>query len=207
MGDQLIDVFFRGDIVPGENIMGVRERLKKLFNADDKQLQQLFSGRPVVIRRNLDGPAAELYKESMLKAGALVELRPAKVAAESADAGAAPDAARAEAQVTQGTASGSNSAPERASERAAANAGGAHPPGQQPPSGSGSASGELSLAPVGADVLNEDERPRVKPVEVDISALAIEPMEGDLLKSDEKRHVEAVEIDVSHLSVEDLPPQ
>lgn len=207
MDDQLIDVFFRGDIVPGENIMGVRERLKKLFNADDQQLQQLFSGRPVVIRRNLDGPAAELYKESMLKAGALVELRPAKVAAESAEA-TAPDATKVATQVTQGPASGGNSAPERTSERVAADlAGGVHPGGQQPPSESGSASGDFSLAPVGADVLNENERPRVMPVEVDISALAIEPMEGDLLKSDEKRHVEAVEIDVSHLSVEDLPPQ
>lgn len=206
MDDQLIDVFFRGDIVPGENVMGVRERLKKLFNADDQQLQQLFSGRPVVIRRNLDGPAAELYKESMLKAGALVELRPAKVAAESAEV-TAPDATKVATQVTQGTASGGNSAPQPTSERAAADlAGGAHPGGQQPPGESGTP-GDFSLAPVGADVLNEDERPRVMPVEVDISALAIEPMEGDLLKNDEKRHVEAVEIDVSHLSVEDLPPQ
>lgn len=204
MNDQLTDVFFRGDIAPGENVMAVRERLKKLFNADDKQLQQLFSGRPVVIRRNLDGPAAALYKESMLKAGALVELRPAKVVAESGGAALAPGVAGVE---TQTKASDGNSAPERTAGHAATDITGGAPPGVQPSASESVPAPGFTLAPIGADVLNEDERPKVVPVKVDIGGLAIEPMEGDLLKNNEKRHVEPVEIDISHLSVEELPPR
>ena len=53
-----IDVFFRGDLVAGEKIVDVRERLKKLFKANDEQLQRMFSGRPIAIRRGIDSATA-----------------------------------------------------------------------------------------------------------------------------------------------------
>ena len=184
-----VDVFFRGDIVPGQNILDVRERLKKLFNADEQQLQKLFSGRPVAIRRNLDREAAEQYREAVFNAGAMVELRPVKTEATSAEVGfsdnKAPIQSKAELQNQSIT----------------------HDHGREAEEAEDEDVPDFSIAPIGADMLREEDRKVIDPVEVVISALAVEDMSGDILQDSEKKHVDPVEVDISHLSVEDLPPQ
>ena len=62
------------------------------------------------------------------------------------------------------------------------------------------------MAPIGADMLREEDRPLVDAVEVDISGLSAEIPTGDLLDEGEKKPVRAVEVDTSHLSIEDLSP-
>lgn len=79
MSDQLFDVFFRGDIVAGQAVVEVKERLANLFKLEVAQVDQLFSGRPAAIRRNLDEASARKYEQALLKIGAVAELRPAKV--------------------------------------------------------------------------------------------------------------------------------
>ena len=79
MSDQLFDVFFRGDIVAGQAVVEVKERLAGLFKLEAAQVEQLFSGRPTAIRRNLDEASARKYEQALLKIGALAELRPARV--------------------------------------------------------------------------------------------------------------------------------
>ena len=160
MAEEKVDVFFRGDIVAGENLPEVRERLQQLFNADDQQLQRLFSGRPVAIRRDLDREEGKRYQIAMYKAGAQVELRPVK----------------AEAQQQGG--------------------GDTHEDDD-----------DISLAPIGADMLNKDERAAQSAVEVDTSALSLASLGGDILKENEKTHIEPVTVDTSHLSIDDVPPQ
>lgn len=183
MSDNIkVDVVFRGDIAPGQNILDVREGVQKLFKADEQQLQRLFSGRPVTIRRGLDRAQADQYRKALLEAGALVELKPAKGDSQASEAGVAELAPR---EVPLATAddsieSGTVTAPE---------------------------GGEFTLAPVGADVLRAEERPVVDAVDVDISTLSAEMPAGDLLDESEKKTVKAVEVDISHLSVEDLAPK
>ena len=171
MGQVKLDVYFRGDTVAGQTVTAVRARLQKLFNADEQQLQRLFSGRPVAVRRDLDTSAAERYRDAMLEAGALVELRPAAAATEtSAEPGVQEDAV---AQVVE--------------------------------PGSDDQAGGISLAPTGADLLNQREVVSVEGVSVDTSALDLLPQTGDLLAKSEQRTVELVEIDVSHLTLTELP--
>ena len=79
MSDQQFDVFFRGDIVAGQAVVEVKERLAGLFKLEAAQVEQLFSGRPTAIRRNLDEASARKYEQALLKIGAVAELRPAKV--------------------------------------------------------------------------------------------------------------------------------
>ena len=43
MSDQQFDVFFRGDIVAGQAVAEVKERLAGLFKLDAAQVEQLFS--------------------------------------------------------------------------------------------------------------------------------------------------------------------
>lgn len=78
MSDQQFDVFFRGDIVAGQAVVEVKERLGGLFKLEAAQVDQLFSGRPTAIRRNLDEASAKQYEQALLKIGAVAELRPAK---------------------------------------------------------------------------------------------------------------------------------
>jgi len=79
VSEQQFDVFFRGDIVAGQAIVEVKERLGGLFKLEAAQVDQLFSGRPTAIRRNLDAASAKKYEQALLKIGAIAELRPAKV--------------------------------------------------------------------------------------------------------------------------------
>ena len=75
MSGSSLEIVFRGDIVPGNTMVEVRDNLRELFKADDAQLAKLFSGRPVVIRRNLDEDAAKRYQQAMERAGAVVQVR------------------------------------------------------------------------------------------------------------------------------------
>ena len=76
MSDRRFEVIFRGDVVPGQSLMDVKRRLAELFGAPAARVEQMFSGRPVVIKRDLDEEAAARYRVALKDAGALVELRP-----------------------------------------------------------------------------------------------------------------------------------
>ena len=78
MSDQQFEVLFRGDIVPGQAVAEVKERLASLFKLEAAQVEQLFSGRPMTIRRNLDEISAKKYQQALLNIGAVAELRQAK---------------------------------------------------------------------------------------------------------------------------------
>ena len=201
-GPAKMDVFFRGDLVAGQKAVDVRERLQKLFKANDEQLQRMFSGRPIAIRRGIDSAAAKQYREALLKAGALVELKPAKAVAESAEGRptmASP--AQTQEQLTPGQVQQSaQPAPQQQAEEKISR-------GEEIGSGGETEAAAFTIAPVGADMLREEDRAVVEAAEVDISALAIEELEGDILQDSEKKHVDPVDIDISHLSVEDLPRQ
>lgn len=75
VSEQRYEVVFRGDVVPGQSIIEVKQRLAELFGADSARIDGMFSGRPVVIKRNLDEDMAKRYQSSMRKAGAVVDIR------------------------------------------------------------------------------------------------------------------------------------
>lgn len=77
MSEISYEVVFRGDVVPGQSIVDVKQRLGELFSADPERIDGMFSGRPVVIKRGLDQSTAERYQASMERAGAVVNIRPA----------------------------------------------------------------------------------------------------------------------------------
>ncbi|MEZ0121859.1 MAG: hypothetical protein AB9Q22_01610 [Candidatus Reddybacter sp.] len=171
MSDQRFDVFFRGDIVAGQAVVEVKERLAGLFKLEAAQVEQLFSGRPTAIRRNLDEASAKKYEQALLKIGAVAELRPAKVE---------------EAPAVQAVAETSDEA---------------SPVEQAPAAEQANTDDGLSLAPAGSDVLRPDERASVEAENVDVSGLSLEPAGGELLHDDEKLSVEATQVDTSHLEV------
>lgn len=75
MPKPLFDVVFRGDLLPGQQLPEVKERLAGLFKTDLARVEPLFSGAVVTLKRNLDAVTAEKYQAVLRAAGAAVELR------------------------------------------------------------------------------------------------------------------------------------
>ena len=59
------EIAFSGELVPGAQLEAVQANLAKLFQADAQRIAQLFSGRRVVIKNNLDEAAAEKYRSTL----------------------------------------------------------------------------------------------------------------------------------------------
>ncbi len=178
--DSLYEVIFRGDVVPGQNIVEVKQRLAKLFNAEPGRIDQLFSGRPVALKKHVDQQTAERYRETLHKAGAIVTLQSSMSKPASADVeNVAPAAAKDTASPSETVV-------------------GNEDPVHQP---AGSES-SLTMAEVGADVLTADERRDFEPREVDTSALSLSQAGADLLADDEKKPVIDNAIDTSHIRLD-----
>lgn len=69
------EIAFAGQLVPGAQLESVKANLAKLFQADAQRIALLFSGRRIVIKNNLDAAGAEKYRSTLLRAGALVDVR------------------------------------------------------------------------------------------------------------------------------------
>jgi hypothetical protein len=74
MSDTEFDIVFRGDIVIGQRLDEVKQRLQQLFKADATKVDALFSGRPTPLKRNLDHATATKYRDVLLKAGVQVDI-------------------------------------------------------------------------------------------------------------------------------------
>ena len=70
MGEARYKLVYAGDIVPGFEREDVWNNLQALLQADHKTLGQLFSGRPVVVRKNLTADQIRPYEQAMVNSGA-----------------------------------------------------------------------------------------------------------------------------------------
>src|SRR5690625_3353623 len=162
------DVVFRGDICAGETLAVVRQRLGELFRLDPARLDQLFSGRPVVLRRGLDSVAAERCRTLLEEAGALVQLRATSDQPTAAAVRPEPSAG-VDADSTSRTASvaGPSVAPVGAELL--------RPEERLPVKAPVLSLDHLSLAEPGSDVLRADERRPFEPRNLDVSHLSLSP--------------------------------
>ena len=172
MSEQQFDVFFRGDIVAGQAIVDVKERLGGLFKLEAAQVDQLFSGRPTAIRRNLDEASAKKYQQALLKIGALAELRPARVdetpvtqAAETSPAAPAAPAAPVAEQASS----------DEALSLAPAGSDVLRPDERSSVEATEVDVSALALEPGGGELLRADEKRSVEAKQVDTSHLEVLP--------------------------------
>jgi hypothetical protein len=96
MSDQLFEVAFSGQVSAGANLDDVKAKLGKMFNADEAKLAQLFSGKRIVIKKNVDQATANKYQTALVRAGAECEIVPIGGAASTESPAAAAAAARLE---------------------------------------------------------------------------------------------------------------
>ena len=96
MPEDRYNIVFAGKLLSGTDPARTREKLGSTFRLDDAQLDNLFSGRPVVVKRDVDLITATRFQQAFLAAGARTEIEtvtaPVKLSA-SADAAQAPSRA------------------------------------------------------------------------------------------------------------------
>jgi hypothetical protein len=190
MSEPLFDIIFRGDIVLGRNIADVKSELGKLFKVDAAKVERLFSGVAKPLKRGLNQAQAEKYKHILMKAGALIEIKPvetAQVAKPEAPAKKIPLAERLAAQ-------------EAAAESADTTPASSHEDLSAPLSGPAQT---LDLAPVGESLLRDSERAEPEALELEIPLVSIRESGEDLLDASERTEFVPLELDLSALLLAD----
>ena len=95
-------VVMTGKIIEGFDLDQVKANVSRLFKLNGEQLEKMFSGKPVTIRRGIDKEQAVRLRSALTKAGALAAVKTVRPAAEKVApasrsniaANAAPAAAR-----------------------------------------------------------------------------------------------------------------
>ena len=179
------EIAFSGHLVAGAPLVTVQANMARLFQADAQRIALLFSGRRMVIKNNLDAAAAEKYRLTLERAGAVVEV--VAMAVEEIELAAPP-------------------APVPAQPVAAPAAAGTHAPGRLqvlPRDEYMAAFAEVEaldfgIAPLGVDL--QDAQPEVAPPVVDFSQFSLAPAGSDM--GQVKAEPAAPAPDTSHLKLQ-----
>lgn len=178
------EIAFSGRTVPGAQLDSVKANLARLFQADAQRIEQLFSGRRMVIKNNLDAAAAEKYRSVIERAGAIVEVVDMDAPIEEIELAPPPVAAPEQPQA------GATAAPGRLQ--------------VAPRDGYMAAFADVEaldfgLAPVGADL--QDDKPDVQAPNVDLSQFSVAPVGSDMGQA--KAAPAGPAPDTSHLKLAD----
>lgn len=174
------EIAFSGQLVPGAQPELVKANLAKLFQADAQRIAQLFSGRRIVIKNNLDAAGAEKYRATLERAGARVEVVDMDVLIEEVELAPAPPAV-----VTAPAA--------RAGRLQVA------PRDEYMAAFSDVDAPDFGIAPVGSDL--QDARPDAAAPAVDLSQFTLAPVGSDMGQA--KSSTPAPAPDTSHLKLLD----
>lgn len=87
MSSQFYRVVFNGEINRGNTLAHVKRDLAALFQADAEIVEQLFTGRPIVLKQGLDAETAIQYVSAMSRAGAVSRMEPMPAGASKSSAG------------------------------------------------------------------------------------------------------------------------
>ena len=183
MADQLFEVAFSGKIIEGANPEEVKLRVGKIFNADAAMIAQLFSGKRVTIKKNIDKATALKYKTALNRAGAQCEVK-LMGGAPAAPAASAPAAQQAGAPAAASAAPAAPAAADSgpvSMEYETEYDGEVAPPPQTDPLGiTGDQIEDLpaSLAPVGSELQDGYDITQVP--QIDVDGLDVAPVGSDL---------------------------
>ena len=202
MSEEQFEIALLGTIREGADAQAVKARIGKMFNADSAKVEQLLSGRRVVIKKNVDQQTAQKYKSALHGAGAECEVR--SLSGASADSAAAPPAGAQPPQTGAAAAALASQAPaSQAPPSAAVESPAAElaPPQTDPLGITADQINDLSatLAPVGSELQSEV---KVVPApQYDLSGLEMAPVGSTL--GDEQKEPHPPIPDTSGLSLAD----
>lgn len=192
MSEEKYDLVFKGQLAKAVELNVAKRNLSALFKIGPEKTEALFSGKPVVLKRNLDADAANKYRVAIKKAGALVDLVLSAPPVKSQ-----PEPERPRGKAVFGARDVDPPGPEEAEPVAdtieyTAPVKPEVPPAPEEPrvpekqaGPANVAASSLSLAPPGADVLSASEKSVVDTPDIDVSGYSLKPEGGTLLNPDE----------------------
>lgn len=151
---QLYQIVFNGKIAAGTPLSEVKIKLGSLFKCGPEQVERLFSGQAIVIKKGLDQATAKKYLAAIKNTGALVGISPplpGTTASRPAVGGGTSGQRQVVPQATRSAASAKTSA---------------------------NLTANFGLAPVGADVQDSINVP--PPAKIDTSDLSLAPVGSDM---------------------------
>ncbi|MBK1647722.1 hypothetical protein [Rhabdochromatium marinum] len=76
MPEPTFDVQFSGELIGAATLEHVKQRVAEAFKLDQAGIDRLFCGQAVFIKRGVDHPTAERYREAFRKLGAVADIIP-----------------------------------------------------------------------------------------------------------------------------------
>jgi hypothetical protein len=76
MDSKLYNVVFQGEIAEGYTLENVKRHLSSMFKLNTKQIEEIFAGKPLVVKDHVDYQTALKYKTAFEKAGTVCHLVP-----------------------------------------------------------------------------------------------------------------------------------
>lgn len=183
------EIAFSAQLVPGAQLESVKANLAKLFQADAQRLALLFSGRRIVIKSNLDEAAAEKYRSTLERAGALVEVCALAEEIEEIELAPPPEPLAAPAS-TQPAAAPAQGAPGRLK---------VVPRDEYMAAFVGVDAPDFGIAPLGDDL--QDDKPDVDVPPLDLSQFSLAPVGSDM--GEAKKAPAGPPPDISHIKLQE----
>jgi hypothetical protein len=201
--DLRYNIYFGGQLLEGQDMASVRNKLARLFNADEQTLDKLFSGKAQLIKRECDKATALKFKQAIEQAGALpiikeVGTSPPAPAEAPAPPKPAPTMTAAERIAALAEAPDLGTYDTAADQADEAQPGEARPGQAEPAPAVDSGAEAIHLAPQGTAVLRPQERKPAPTREVDTTGIALDES-GEQLASPSPPPPAAP--DTSHLSM------
>jgi hypothetical protein len=172
--NKVFSIIFRGDIVIGHSLPEVKQNLQKLFNVNDEEINRLFMGKPVALRKGLQLKEAQRYKDILKQEGVIVSIKEEINPDVNAKTGKAKVEKETAAQPKQEVGLSSKFKSDENKKE------------------------EWQLFPVGSQL--SDAKEQDKKVDIQTDHLQVLPQEGNLIKDSERVAVAVSSIDVEDLN-------
>ena len=180
MAGSTFDVSFSGQLIDGADLTQVKNNVAKLFKTEVQNIEVMFSGKRVVIKRNLDQQTATKYQAVMKNAGAMCELTENKpVVTQEYSAENPPPMPQPAPGVTSSVSQVQTANTESAATPASA-----------------SNMDSVTIAPPGETIMEHEQ---VEAPQIDISAISIDDSRENLV---EHISVPEPDIDISSMSID-----
>lgn len=195
MSDARFNLVFNGELVAGASPDAVKQNLAKLFKLDPARVEAMFSGKPVVLKKDADQATAMKFRAVLRQAGAQVRMEPVG-AVEEVSAAPAPPVEQVAQEPAAPVTAPALAQPAAAPATASAAAADMDMVGTIRTGGTGF-SGEFDVAPPGTDIADKVDGPA--PMVPDVSGISLAPAGSDMGQL--KQKVEERVPDISHLSI------
>lgn len=202
--EQRYSILFRGDIVMGTTLVDVKQNMQALFKVDNERIDQLFTGKATIIKRNLALEEAQRYQQLLKRAGALVSLerenseQPDQVVGQETGQEVDQEASKKSKQTKLESDFQSQPEYENQSDNTVSKKSEVEEPNSD-------SSQQWQLAPVGSDLIDKKQRQVTPAATVNTDHLAVLPQEGHLLKDHERPAAPRPAVDVEVLDWELTP--